>query len=402
MDGKSAQDALSTWRLEWLQEINNKGKCKEHVKQESVREETNAEQVAEKLYLKGVENEENGRLYEAIQFYKKAVQLVPDIESKLYESLKHKQIKNDASQISRASRKEINCTSIRGKNKDLISKLHNLLIQSGTVCMPKIQQVSTHISVLPVEIIIYILRWVVSSDLDLRSLEMCSMVSRGFYVCSRDAEIWKTVCTKIWGYNCGQLTDYVTWRQMYLKRPHLNFNGCYISKTTYMRHGENSWQDIFYRPWHVIEYYRYLRFFPEGQVVMLTTPDQPAHVVSLVKCRDARNPSALTGHYRLLDDRIMLVLQRQDLVSDSNNRYRNKRNNNLANDSADQAFHIELQIMSNKHRVNNQLSWKYYCIVANRGHTETKTDFQVTDKKFPPFWYSRVKSYTAESVEPLL
>lgn len=40
--------------------------------------------------MKGVENEQAGKLYEAIQFYRKAVQLVPDIEFKLYESSKQR------------------------------------------------------------------------------------------------------------------------------------------------------------------------------------------------------------------------------------------------------------------------------------------------------------------------
>lgn len=31
----------------------------------------------------------------------------------------------------------------------------------------------------------YIFRWVVSSDLDLRSLEQLSLVCRGFYICAR-------------------------------------------------------------------------------------------------------------------------------------------------------------------------------------------------------------------------
>lgn len=34
--------------------------------------------------------ENSGNMYEAIQYYKKAVQLVPDIEFRLYESMKTK------------------------------------------------------------------------------------------------------------------------------------------------------------------------------------------------------------------------------------------------------------------------------------------------------------------------
>lgn len=38
---------------------------------------------------------------------------------------------------------------------------------------------------LPPEVLIYIFRWVVSSDLDLRALEQLSLVCRGFYICAR-------------------------------------------------------------------------------------------------------------------------------------------------------------------------------------------------------------------------
>lgn len=46
------------------------------------------------------------------------------------------------------------------------------------------------------EMILYILKWLVSSDLDMRSLELCSMVCRGFYQCARDPEIWRLACIR--------------------------------------------------------------------------------------------------------------------------------------------------------------------------------------------------------------
>lgn len=53
-----------------------------------------------------------------------------------------------------------------------------------------------HFGQMPMEIILYILRWVVSKDLDLRSLEMFSRVCRGFYLCARDPEIWRLACLR--------------------------------------------------------------------------------------------------------------------------------------------------------------------------------------------------------------
>lgn len=65
---------------------------------------------------------------------------------------------------------------------------------------------------------------------------------------------------RTWGLNVGNIPNgFNSWRQMFVDRARLRFNGCYISKTTYIRHGENSFQDQFCRPWHIVTYYRYLR-----------------------------------------------------------------------------------------------------------------------------------------------
>ena len=40
--------------------------------------------------------------------------------------------------------------------------------------------------------------------------------------------------------------------------------GCYISKASYVRVGEQS-LDNFYKPFHLVEYYRYIRFFADGE-----------------------------------------------------------------------------------------------------------------------------------------
>ena len=58
-----------------------------------------------------------------------------------------------------------------------------------------------HISCLPIEILIAILKWVVSDQLDLRSLEKCSAVCRCFYVASRSPDLWRIICLNMWGAN---------------------------------------------------------------------------------------------------------------------------------------------------------------------------------------------------------
>ena len=54
---------------------------------------------ARELFLEGVEFEKNGKLYEAILQYKKAVHLVPDIEFKVFNFLKDHGISQTNSNI---------------------------------------------------------------------------------------------------------------------------------------------------------------------------------------------------------------------------------------------------------------------------------------------------------------
>ena len=97
-----------------------------------------------------------------------------------------------------------------------------------------------------------------------------------------------------------------SWQDMYAQRPRLLFHGVYISKTSYMREGEPVsrcqcvcvvwscvvWQgmDRNYSPYHLVEYYRYMRFFPDGTVQAITSSDDPQHVRCL-----PRPPSRITS-----------------------------------------------------------------------------------------------------------
>jgi len=209
------------------------------------------EEKARELFLKAVEEEQNGALYEAIKFYRRAMQLVPDIEFKITYTRSP-----DGDGVGNSYMEDNDDDS---KMADLLSCFQQQLTFQESVlklCQPELESNQTHISALPMEVLMYIFRWVVSSDLDLRSLEQLSQVCRGFYICARDPEIWRLACLKVWGRSCIKLVPYTSWREMFLERPRVRFDGVYISKTTYIRQGEQS-LDGFYRAWHQVEYYRY-------------------------------------------------------------------------------------------------------------------------------------------------
>ncbi len=60
-------------------------------------------------------------------------------------------------------------------------------------------------------------------------------------------------------------------------------HGCYIARMSYLRQGERGFQDNeFYRSWHVVQYFRLIRFFAGGKLAMFTTADEPAVAVKVL------------------------------------------------------------------------------------------------------------------------
>ncbi|KAJ8942964.1 hypothetical protein NQ318_016739 [Aromia moschata] len=406
------EDALASFRENWEKELREFPKRQSMLNNRVQEREQNDdhENNARILFLKGIELEKAGKLYEAIQFYRRAVQIVPDIEfrldkiakPKLKDRLVSEENKNDEPEEKYSEFEDSDDADEEIKEGELLPRIKKKFAKVSSLCIPKFEQKAVHISHVPVEIIFYILRWVVSADLDLRSLEAFSAVCRGFYLCARDPEIWRLACLRVWGLASGPSPGiYDSWRQMYIERPRLHFNGCYISKTTYIRHGENSFQDQFYQPWHLVAYYRYLRFFPEGSVLMLTSAEDPAQSVNLLKRRDARSP-VLSGYYRLKDDKVTLVVQRQDtkIITQGFKRNARRRDNQ---ENAEQTFHMELEIKTHRKKRHVQLVWTHYSVFTKNKHGDDSTcNFDLVTNRFPPLWFSRVKSFTAESENPLI
>ncbi|XP_043285662.1 F-box only protein 9 [Venturia canescens] len=414
-----ADDTLASFREQWQKELEVSPKHNRTRHQSSMQENSlqdngdnsSIENKAKNLFMKGIEHEQSGRLYEAIQFYKRAVQLIPDIEFRLYESTKPKNRERseieDRIDVGETIGNDGNDTdddiNDEDEETDLFAKLSKIVARNQCVCYPRFEQSTTHISTLPMEIVLYIVRWVVSSELDLRSLEMFSRVCRGFFISARDPEIWRLACVRVWGVNCGNYEPkYTSWREMYLHRPRLRYNGCYISKTTYIRHGENSFQDQFYRPWHLVEYYRYFRFFPEGRVLMLTSTDDAQSCVNSLKYRAPKNSSVLIGHYRLHDNCVTLVLKKQ-IIKGTNvtERTFRRKKREVVHDSGEQSFHVKFEIQNHHKRVNSQLTWLEYNIFTKYKNGQEGTACLSVSGRYPLCKFIRVKSYSQESEAPL-
>lgn len=85
-----------------------------------------------------------------------------------------------------------------------------------------------------------------------------------------------------------------SWREMFRLRPRLRSNGIYISTCNYHRPGGHAGTSLSWgTPVHIVTYYRYLRFYPDGTLLALLTTDAPADVVHAFS-----KPALIPAHLR--------------------------------------------------------------------------------------------------------
>lgn len=76
---------------------------------------------------------------------------------------------------------------------------------------------------------------------------------------------------------------------------------------------------------------------------MLTTPEEPVHCVGQLKNRNVKGTNILTGHYRLKDDRVTIILQRQE-KKNIGPVYKRGRWIEIKHEHTEQTFHVVSRI----------------------------------------------------------
>jgi F-box protein 9 len=182
------------------------------------------------------------------------------------------------------------------------------------------------LAAVPCEILLHILRYVAIADVSgfIRLSQVCRKLC---HLVVAEESIWREVCKKIFakqawdwkvsvsgnvlqagdvgvgdsenedvGLGLGLFADEVvwqrpvdeellpqyknSWREMFSMRPRVRFHGVYISTCNYHRPGSHSGNSISWgTPVHIVTYYRYLRFYPDGTVLSLLTHQEPSEVV---------------------------------------------------------------------------------------------------------------------------
>lgn len=398
------QDELEKFRADWKKELGEGGTVQEEKdRQDSILAEEDIHTKARELFLEGVRQEENGKLYEAISFYKKAVNLVPDIEKEAFTFTTRKQADHNS------SRKpgEVVTTEKEQEEEEeedftnLLDSFSRIRLDNSPLIQKELPSQEKHIGELPFEVLNYILKWVVSSDLDFRSLEACSQVCRGFYIAARDNEIWRLICGRVFGTSILTNKQQI-YRDVFLTRPRLQFSGCYISKMTYIREGERGFQHHeTYRAWHIVQYFRFIRFFPGGRMLMIISSEDPGLTVKLMNNRNyCAIQGSMFGEYRIADGIIICVLHKPKAKKPKpkfSNRKKRRDDAGTYYEAPDQDYLLELMVKGKK-----ALHWKSYKIVNRYSNgQETVDSVSLSDNNYPRMLFSRVGSYHFESNSPL-
>ncbi|SCU86128.1 LANO_0C06832g1_1 [Lachancea nothofagi CBS 11611] len=170
----------------------------------------------------------------------------------------------------------------------------------------------------------------------------------------------------LWG------SDY---KRMLEERAYVKFQGCYISVVNYLRHGANlEGSSSLVSPVHMITYYRYLRFYPDGTCLRLVTTDEPSVVVRHFS-RHRRVKDAELCHWTcsIDDDFSILTVKRR------NEKYE---------------FVETLQIHSHGRRRYHRLQW-----IKSEAFQDTGDQIQFSMHEEKPFSFSRVNSYANDVPE---
>ena len=194
-------------------------------------------------------------------------------------------------------------------------------------------------------------------------------------------------------------------------RPRVNFDAIYISRTRYIRQGDVGFQDITYRPFHVTRYYRYLRFFPDRRVLILTTNEEPDKIIPIFRhALQARQFSSelsvLEGTFELTGDNQVHIVAEKDCLASSSAPLNQRRQASVhwsRQTPITQKFNLkfELKTVSNKPYRNNVLKWLDYTILARFESSQEVTSFDVSQDSFPSLIFSRVKRFNLRTSNPL-
>ncbi|EFN58921.1 hypothetical protein CHLNCDRAFT_19561, partial [Chlorella variabilis] len=131
---------------------------------------------------------------------------------------------------------------------------------------------------LPEELLLHIFQ-----RLPIASLAAAQLACRQWRLVGATQLLWRRACreaffTSTMDQNASLVKQQYRgcWKRMLLERPHLRFDGIYVSRNTYLRQGIVEWSVK--NAVHLVLYFRYLCFFPDGSFAYRTSPEPLSRV----------------------------------------------------------------------------------------------------------------------------
>lgn len=170
-----------------------------------------------------------------------------------------------------------------------------------------------------------------------------------------------------------QILEKELWGENYIEmiktRPYIKFEGVYISTVNYLRYGSNlENSSSFLSPVHMITYYRYYRFYPDGKVLRLLTTEEPTQVVKYFHRDNIPKDSDLC-HWSLgFEDNFgrVTIIRHSDKYT----------------------FHEILTIKKQGKKIHQRLKWVSSQVEDLEGNL---SECSLRNEK--PFYFSRVRSF---------
>ncbi|KAJ3511115.1 hypothetical protein NLJ89_g4282 [Agrocybe chaxingu] len=281
-------------------------------------------QNALSFYHRAIEHEQKGELDEALNLYRQAFRLDDNVDrayrreqmlqSILNEHLAFKKALDTATErgedLSASFESAVTITP-PGKSTKITGTLANLIrdFPHNLKFLPENEEEPVFLDILPEELLIVII-----GDLDATSVERFGSVSKKARMMTLDPGVWRHLVRVT--YKHPQVPDQETminvverflfdYRRVYIEQPRIRVDGVYIAICHYVRPGlsDNSWVNIS----HLITYHRYLRFFPNGQVLSLLANEEngPQQVIPLLK-PTLRMKGLFIGHWKLIGTTVHL------------------------------------------------------------------------------------------------
>lgn len=355
---------------------------------------------AMQIYEKGVEKERQGLLSDALIFYRRAFKLDANIDRVFRDAYRAGEVDEARFDNAGSSIEETNYAKFIQTGHDYEpdqsyetpEQIEEMIRMMAAIRMPVEAEDTSRpsgISLLPEEILHQILTYVVVNDSS--RFTSLSLTCQKLFVLLHDESIWRDLCIATYQHQVytgeeiavGSDSEYSSymdkvlaelsdqykgdWKRMFIEKPRIRMEGCYIATCHYTRPGVREESLVWTSPFHLVTYFRFLRFFSNGDCLSLLTTAEPRDVVHQIT-----PGTKLKGVQR--------------------GRWSISRKGELSIKSsgpANYTFFMELQIKSSSRGRQNKLSWSQFYGVHPL--SSEITTFNLKNDR--AFYYSRVGSY---------